>query len=169
MRKYNIIALGIAAAILLATFNSVVGMQSKVSNVKTSTPLYSIRISDALERKEKPNINYVKKYDKISISLPKLQESIMNKFTSLIKNNEHLKEMLRNIIRKGKLSSQMMMQIIKKLSKNSIPSDMFMNLKQEIAVGASPNWTPLTFLICWYINIWAVLILTAIWSCFAFC
>jgi len=170
MREKCTIVLCIATIILLATFNSAVGTPNKTSNIKIKTPLYSIRISNALERKEIPSsTNYIKKYEKNNIALPKLEDSVLTRFANLIKNNQNFREMFRNIIERGKLSPQVMSELIKKLSEESTPTDILINLNSKIAGKVSPNWTPLTFLICWYIYIWVALFVTAMWSCFVFC
>jgi len=166
--KYPIV-LGIATIIFLATFNSVVGTSNKNSTTQTVTPLYTVRISNALNRKEISNTNYIKKHDENNIALPKLEDSMLTKFNNIIKNNKNFREIFRNIIKNGRLNMQMMQELIKKLGRGANNADMLLKLNSKILEKTSPNWTPLTFLICWYIYIWAALFITAMWSCFAFC
>ena len=169
MRGKYLIALGIAAIILLATFNSVVGTSNKNSTAQATTPLYTIRISNALNRKEISNTNYIKKHDENNIALPKLEDSMLTKFNNIIKNNKNFREIFRNIIKNGRLNMQMIQELTKKLGRGANNADMLLKLNSKILGKPSPNWTPLTFLICWYIYIWAALFITAMWSCFAFC
>ena len=169
MRGKYLIVLGIATIILLATFNSVVGTSNKNSTTQTATPLYTVRISNALDRKEISNTNYIKKHDENDIALPKLQSSMLARFNNIIKNNENFRKIFRNIIKNGRLNMQMMQEIIKKLDKGANNADMLLKLNSRILGKTSPNWTPLTFLMCWYIYIWVALFVTAMWSCFAIC
>jgi hypothetical protein len=167
----HLIVSGITIVILLATFSSAIGFQSKKLNTKIETPLYKIRVSDALEKNEVTTAaTYIRQNEQFNIPLPKIQEGILSKLSNMLKNNKILKNMFINILKKGQqgqLNQQVMEKLISKINRGYIP----LSVIAKMTRGTTPNpWTyiPKTCLnpICWWIYLWMIFFFSAWWSCF---